>query len=133
MIKLAEHEYTAHFLVSVRGYGYTRHVSSRTVQAVTLNVKQLNCCEKNCLPSLFRIWPPRFSDSTSPFRCFWKFVLVSTKHKQFVSSKRRFDVYCIETGPCFNYEGEALRFIKRVNAKACTNKVWVAFVCYYSN
>jgi hypothetical protein len=95
---LSQHD-NGGFLASVGRYGYGRRGTSRTAQPVTLRSNQLSCWEKNFLavPSHaanrighrgLAIW----HRATCFFGGLWSLVSMPTNHKEFLSSRRRFDV-----------------------------------------
>jgi len=81
-------------------YGYGRRGCSRTAQPVTLRAKQLSCCEKNFQAVSSHAMAIRIGHwghaiwhrATYFFRGLWNLVSMPTNHKQFLGSRRRFDV-----------------------------------------
>jgi hypothetical protein len=74
--------------------------SSRTAQPVILRAKQMSCCEKNFLAVSSHAMAIRIGHRgreiwhrvTSFFGGLWNLVSMPTNHKQFLSSRWRFDV-----------------------------------------
>ena len=87
------------FVASIGWYGYGWRGSSRTAQPVTLRKKQLVVARKISWPCshamVIRIGHWRraiWSSATSFFEGFWNLVSMPANHKQFLSSRWRFDV-----------------------------------------
>jgi len=98
--------------------------SSRTAQPVTLWAKQLCCYEKNFLVVSSHAMTIRtghrghviWHRATSCFGGWWNLVSVPTNHKQFLSSRRRFDVWMVNLSRCC---AEMSSRVSSIRARLC--------------
>jgi len=107
--------------------------SSRTAQPVTLRAKQLSCCEKIFVAVSSHAMAIRighgdraiWQHATSFFGGLWNLVSMPTNHKQFLSSRWRFDMSLAKLS--HNYAEMSSRVLSKV--QECASRV-VGDICW---